>query len=276
MICNWRTANPSERIVHSEHIFRTQQIAAGVFRHESCPHPLVPIFISLWVRSCASGRGSPIPSARPGTAPASISPSSRNTPPRSSCACSIRPSESRSLAAFALTEQTDQVWHAYLPDVQPGQLYGYRVHGPYEPAKGHRFNPNKVLLDPYAKAIGRDLRWDDSLFGYKLGDPKADLSFDERDNAAFAPLGAVIDTAFTWGDDRPPHTPWHKTLIYELHVKGFTQAHARTCPRSCAAPTPASPPKPAIQHLHEPGRHGRRAAAGPPSRRRPPPGRAAA
>ncbi len=122
-----------------------------------------------------------------------------------------------------LTEQTDQVWHCYLPDVLPGQLYGYRVHGPYEPAKGHRFNPNKVLLDPYAKLIGRDVRWDDALFGYKIG--QDDLSFDERDSAAFAPLAAVVDTAFTWGDDRPPRTPWHKTLIYELHVKGFTMRH---------------------------------------------------
>src|ERR1700760_2154797 len=120
-----------------------------------------------------------------------------------------------------LPEHTDQVCHASLPDVKPGQLFGYRVHGPYDPAKGHRFNPNKVVLDPYAKAIGRDLQWDDSLFGYKLGDPNADLSFDDRDSAAFAPLGMVLDTAFTWGDDRSPKTPWHKTLIYELHVKGF-------------------------------------------------------
>jgi glycogen operon protein len=126
---------------------------------------------------------------------------------------------------ITLPEHSDQVWHGYLPDVEPGQLYGYRVHGPYEPAKGHRFNPSKVLLDPYVKAIGRDLRWADELFAYKIGDPKADLSFDERDNAAFAPLAAVLDTAFTWGDDRPPRTPWHKTLIYELHVKGFTQRH---------------------------------------------------
>ena len=124
-----------------------------------------------------------------------------------------------------LPEFTDQVWHAYLPEVLPGQLYGYRVHGPYEPQQGHRFNPNKVLLDPYAKSIGRDVRWADELFGYRVGDPEADLSFDERDSAAFAPLGVVIDTAFTWGDDRPPRTPWHKTLIYELHVKGFTKLH---------------------------------------------------
>jgi glycogen operon protein len=126
---------------------------------------------------------------------------------------------------IVLPEHTDQVWHAYLPDVLPEQLYGYRVHGPYEPAKGHRFNPIKVLLDPYAKAIGRDLKWDDTLFGYKVGDPTADLSLDNRDNAAFAPLAAVVDTAFTWGDDRSPRTPWHKTLIYEAHVKGLTKLH---------------------------------------------------
>jgi glycogen operon protein len=124
-----------------------------------------------------------------------------------------------------MPEQTDQVWHCYLPDVLPGQLYGYRVYGPYEPAKGHRFNPAKVVLDPYAKSIGRDLKWDDSLFGYTIGDEKADLSCDGRDDAAFAPLGQVIDTAFTWGDDRPPNTPWRKSLIYELHVKGYTMRH---------------------------------------------------
>ncbi|HEV3258286.1 MAG TPA: alpha-amylase family glycosyl hydrolase, partial [Gemmataceae bacterium] len=121
-----------------------------------------------------------------------------------------------------LREYTDLVWHAYLPDVQPEQLYGYRVHGPYEPAKGLRFNPHKVLLDPYAKAIGRDLRWSDELFGYHINDPAADLSYDTRDSATWAPLAAVIDPAFTWGDDRRPRTPWHKTLIYELHIKGFT------------------------------------------------------
>src|SRR3989440_10338310 len=120
-----------------------------------------------------------------------------------------------------LAEQTDQVWHAFIPDVLPDQLYGYRVHGPYEPAHGHRFNPNKVVLDPYAKAIGRDVKWDDTLFGYPIGED--DLALDTRDSAAFAPLARVIDTAFTWGDDRPPRTPWHKTLIYELHVKGFTK-----------------------------------------------------
>ena len=124
-----------------------------------------------------------------------------------------------------LPEYTDMVWHGYLRDVRPGQLYGYRVHGPYEPGNGHRFNPNKIVVDPYAKSVGRTVRWDDANFGYRIGDPQADLSFDTRDNAAFAPLAAVIDPAFTWGDDRPPRTPWHKTVIYELHVKGFSKLH---------------------------------------------------
>jgi isoamylase len=126
---------------------------------------------------------------------------------------------------IVLPEQDEFVWHGYLPGIQPGQLYGYRVHGPYDPDKGHRFNANKILLDPYARAVGRDLQWDDSLFGYKIGDEQADLSFDERDNVAFAPLGIVLDTAFTWGDDRPLRIPWNRTLIYEVHVKGFTMKH---------------------------------------------------
>ena len=129
-------------------------------------------------------------------------------------------------ARIPLPEQTDHVWHAYLPEVLPGQLYGYRVYGPYAPWQGHRFNPNKIVLDPYAKSIGRDVRWADALFGYCLGDAEADLSYDARDNAAYAPLAVVIDPAFTWGDDRAPRTPWHKTIIYELHVKGFTQLQA--------------------------------------------------
>ena len=122
-----------------------------------------------------------------------------------------------------LPEHTDMVWHGYLPDIRPGQLYGYRVHGPYDPSQGQRFNPNKVVIDPYAKSVGRIVRWDDSMFGYVIGDAQSDLSFDTRDNAAFAPLAAVIDPSFTWGDDRPPKTPWHKTVIYEMHVKGFSK-----------------------------------------------------
>ena len=109
-------------------------------------------------------------------------------------------------ARIALPECTDMVWHGYLPDIRPGQLYGYRIHGPYDPTAGHRFNPNKIVLDPYAKSLGRPVRWDDSMFGYTIGGANADLSCDTRSNASYAPLAAVIDPAFTWGDDRPPRT----------------------------------------------------------------------
>ncbi len=114
-----------------------------------------------------------------------------------------------------LREQTDLVWHCYLPDARPGQLYGYRVHGPNEPANGHRFNPNKVLVDPYAKLIGRDVRWSDAMFGYQIGNAAEDVSLDNRDNAEDAALSVVVNPRFRWGRDRPPHTPWHKTVIYE-------------------------------------------------------------
>jgi isoamylase len=120
-----------------------------------------------------------------------------------------------------LPEHTDMVWHGYLPDVRPGQLYGYRVHGPFAPQLGHRFNPHKLIMDPYAKVVGRTVRWHESLFGFTFGSD--DTTFDDRDSAPYAPLAAVIDNAFTWGDDRPLRTPWHETLIYEMHVKGFTK-----------------------------------------------------
>ena len=126
---------------------------------------------------------------------------------------------------ISMTEATDQVWHIYLPEVRPGQRYGYRVHGPYNPANGHRFNPGKLLLDPYARAIDGALRWSDALFGYQVGHPDADLSRDERDSASGIPKCVVIDPAFTWGEDRPPRIPWNETVIYELHVKGFTARH---------------------------------------------------
>jgi glycogen operon protein len=151
-------------------------------------------------------------------------------------------------ACVPLPEHTDMVWHGYLPDVRPGQLYGFRVHGPYDPAAGHRFNPHKVVIDPYARSIGRPVRWDDSLFGYRVGDPAADLSFDTTDNAAFAPLAAVIDTSFTWGDDRPPRTPWHKTVIYEMHVKGFTKLHPEI-PTALCGTYEALTTEPALDHL---------------------------
>jgi len=153
---------------------------------------------------------------------------------------------------LTLAQQTDMVWHGYLPDVRPGQLYGYRVHGPYQPAHGQRFNPAKVVLDPYAKAIGRTVRWHDTMYGYRVGDPKEDLSRDERDNAACAPLAVVIDTAFTWGDDRPPRTPWHKTLIYELHVKGLTIRHPHV-PEKLRGTYAGLASEAAIRHLTELG-----------------------
>jgi glycogen operon protein len=133
--------------------------------------------------------------------------------------------DSKPSHTIALPEHTDMVWHGYFPDVEAGQLYGYRVHGPYDPGQGHRFNPSKIILDPYAKAIGRDLKWDDRLFGYKIGPGSDDLAYDDRDNADVCALASVLDNAFTWGDDRPPRTPWHKTFIYEAHPKGLTMLH---------------------------------------------------
>jgi len=147
---------------------------------------------------------------------------------------------------------TDFVWHAYLPEVRPGQIYGYRVEGPYDPATGHRFNPAKVVIDPYAKAVARPLRWDDALFGYQIGAPEADLSRDDRDNAPVAPLAAVVDHAFEWGTDRAPRTPWHTTLIYEAHVKGLTASHPDVPPHLRGTYTALGLP-PVVQHLQRLG-----------------------
>src|SRR5436305_1204954 len=120
-----------------------------------------------------------------------------------------------------VVENNDHVWHVYLPEARPGARYGYRVYGPWDPANGHRFNPAKILLDPYAKVIGRPLRWSQSLFAYVPGS-EGDGPADTSDSAADAPLATVIDPAFTWGEDRPLRTPWHQTIIYEMHVKGFS------------------------------------------------------
>jgi isoamylase len=122
-----------------------------------------------------------------------------------------------------LPEFTDEIWHGYLPGIRPGQIYGYRVNGPYEPDEGHRFNPAKLLLDPYAKSIKGSLQWNDALFGYTIGHPDGDLSLDERDSAPFMPKCEVVDPAFTWGRDRVIDTRWHDMIIYEMHVKGFTK-----------------------------------------------------
>jgi isoamylase len=139
--------------------------------------------------------------------------------------CLFDMSGKRETLRVLLPEQTDMVWHGYLPEVRPGQLYGYRVYGPYAPEQGQRFNHHKLLLDPYGKQIQGSLNWTDSHFGYRLGSKQEDLSFDRRDNAAGMPKNKVIDSAFTWGADAPPNIPWHETLIYELHVKGFTMCH---------------------------------------------------
>jgi glycogen operon protein len=129
----------------------------------------------------------------------------------------------RELERIALPEHTEDVWHGYLSDIAPGQLYGYRVHGPYQPEQGFRFNAHKLLLDPYAKRLAGRIVWSDAHFGYRTGTARADLSFDRRDNARGMPKAVVIDEAFTWGEEKRPNIPWEDTIFYEAHVKGFTQ-----------------------------------------------------
>lgn len=134
-----------------------------------------------------------------------------------------RPDAAQENVRIPLTERTDDIWHIFLPDARPGQLYGFRVSGPYDPEHGLRFNSAKLLLDPYAKAIAGSVNWGDEMFGYIVGDEKADLSQDFRDNAWGMPKAVVIDPRFDWGDDRKPFTPLHQSVIYEMHVKGFTK-----------------------------------------------------
>lgn len=124
-----------------------------------------------------------------------------------------------------MLERTGHVWHIYIPEIRPGQLYGFRVHGPYEPQNGHRFNPHKLLIDPNTKAITGKIEWHDSLFGYEIGNDEEDLSFSTLDSAPFIPKSVVIDPAFDWEGDKPPNIPFHKSIIYEMHVKGFTKTH---------------------------------------------------
>ena len=131
----------------------------------------------------------------------------------------------REEARVTLPEYTDEVWHAYLPDARPDQLYGYRVYGPYDPLNGHRFNPNKLMIDPYAKSLHGRVRWTDAVFGYRFGGPREDLAIDRRDNARFIPKCRVVEPAFTWGEDRRPQIPWEETIILELSVRGFTMRH---------------------------------------------------
>ncbi len=156
-------------------------------------------------------------------------------------------------ATFELPERTGPIWHGYVVNLRPGQLYGYRVYGSYDPANGHRFNPNKVLLDPYAKAIGRPLRWDDSLFGYDVhAEEDKDLSFDDTDSAPYAPLGAVVEETFAWGNDQSPEIPWEDTIIYEAHVKGMTERHPEV-PEPLQGTYLGMACEPVIEHLKKLG-----------------------
>jgi glycogen operon protein len=136
------------------------------------------------------------------------------------------------LERIPLPEYTNEVFHGFIPDLRPGTFYAYRVHGPYAPEAGHRFNPHKLVLDPYAKAVVGELSWNPALFGYTIGHPDADLSYDTRDSAPFMPRCRVIDPAFTWGRDQPPAIPWERTILYEAHVRGLTKLHPEVAPES--------------------------------------------
>jgi len=138
--------------------------------------------------------------------------------------CLFEGSDLKETARLALPECTDDVWHGYLPGAAPGLTYGYRVHGPYDPQNGDRFNPNKLLIDPYARALTGSLEWNEIQCGYTVGDPRGDLSFDARDSAAFIPKCRVVAPTPLWGDELP-HTPRSHSVIYELHVRGFTMRH---------------------------------------------------
>jgi len=126
-------------------------------------------------------------------------------------------------AKIPMTERADEVWHVFLPDVRPGQLYGFRVHGPWEPERGLRFNPAKVLLDPYARAIAGGVQWAPEMFSYIVGHADSDLAPDNRDNAPLVQKSVVVDQTFNWDNDRPPRHPLEETVIYETHVKGFSK-----------------------------------------------------
>src|SRR5262249_8593279 len=132
-------------------------------------------------------------------------------------------------ARIELPEYRDEIWHGYVPEIGPGTIYGLRVHGPYKPEEGHRFNPNKLLLDPYARAHIGELKWDPAIFGYKMGEE--DTTFDERDSAPFVPKCVVVDPDFDWKRERVwKPVPWDRTIVYETHVRGFTKLHPEVPP----------------------------------------------
>src|SRR5688572_14686998 len=150
---------------------------------------------------------------------------------------------------IALPEVTAHRFHGYVPGVRPGQRYGFRVHGPFDPANGHRCNPNKLLIDPYAKAIDGQVQWDEAVYGYHFDSEEKDLGRNDDDSAPFVPKSVVVDgRGFDWGDDRPPGTPLHESMIYEVHVKGFTKLHP-TIPEELRGTYAALARPEAIEHL---------------------------
>jgi glycogen operon protein len=146
--------------------------------------------------------------------------------------CLFDPTGRREINRVRLPGRTDQIWHGYIAGLAPGQLYGYRVHGPYDPVHGHRFNPHKLLIDPYARQLSGAIRWHDALFGYRLGAHRGDLTADRRDSAPMMPKCVVEDPSYQWGDDRPPLCAWRDSFIYETHVKGLTQLHQGIEPKA--------------------------------------------
>ncbi|MBV7486128.1 glycogen debranching protein GlgX [Bordetella sp. BOR01] len=158
----------------------------------------------------------------------------------------------KELCRLTLPECTDEVWHGYLPDAQPGLVYGYRAHGPYDPRNGHRFNPHKLLLDPYARRLTGAPRWSDVLFGYRMQHAKADLSMDRRDSALAMPKAIVIDDYFDWGRNVPPGTPWRDTVLYEVHLRGATMQRDDLRPPLRGTASALADPR-FIDHLHRVG-----------------------
>ncbi|CAN5200315.1 glycogen debranching protein GlgX [soil metagenome] len=144
--------------------------------------------------------------------------------------CLFDASGRKELARLTLPERTDEIFHGYLPEAPAGLLYGYRAFGPYDPAHGHRFNPHKLLLDPYARQLSGPLRWSDALFGYRAGSSRGDAVIDRRDSAPAMPKGIVVDESFNWGSDRPPATPWSRSVIYEMHVRGVSKTREQLLP----------------------------------------------
>jgi isoamylase len=162
--------------------------------------------------------------------------------------CIFEPTGRREIKRYELREWTDEVWHGYLPDARPGLLYGYRAYGRYAPEEGHRFNPNKLLLDPYARKLHGEVRWTDALHGYRIRSRKADLSFDSRDSAPAMPKGVVTTGTFDWSQDVRPNIPWSETVIYEAHARGLTKLFEEVAPTERGTFAALSHPK-VIDHL---------------------------